>query len=669
MSSIKKLYLDMEIICSKGRFLNNHLNPLTMKTFYILSLLIFSAISTSAQWVQTSAPTIAGKTSSFTANGTVLFMGTYYEGVYKSLDSGATWTLARTGLPFIGIHYTVYAMTSTGGNVYAGTAQGVYKSTDNGSSWNLISSAAYAVNALCTDSGKVFAGTNDGVMVATTGGSTWNFLLTGLSSGGVVSIDAHGSNILAGYVNGSGGGVYVSNNNGTTFNSTNLGWATFAVTHISNTWFAGTVGSYSAGVGNSILMSIDSGITWSARNAGLITYGKNVYALSTIGSSVYAGTLGGIYQLADTSALATNWIDTSGNLSIPFTVHSIIGFGNRIFIGGDVSSGVWETALPVPAQPSAITGNDTVCEGSSQNYNVINVVGVSYTWAFPTGWVQTAGGNTNSITVTAGTGSGNIMVTPFNGNLNGPAQSVAVTVNLLPANAGTITGTGTVCQGQNTVTYSVPVVTNAVNYLWALPAGATGTSNTNSITVDYSLSAISGNITVKGNNLCGDGAPSHLPIVVNAKPATPVITQTGNTLSANSINGNQWYNQNGIINGAVNQNYTPTSTGNYYVIASANGCSSDSSNTIHFVLTAISPIGSDNTIRVFPNPFLNDLFIENLGNKEEVNFYILNVVGQQVLKGSFVESTILNTASFPPGIYLIKVDSRNAFELKSIVRE
>ncbi|WP_337967747.1 T9SS sorting signal type C domain-containing protein [uncultured Flavobacterium sp.] len=91
--------------------------------------------------------------------------------------------------------------------------------------------------------------------------------------------------------------------------------------------------------------------------------------------------------------------------------------------------------------------------------------------------------------------------------------------------AGTISGSGTVCQGQNSVAYSVPAITNATGYTWTLPTGATIATgnNTNSITVNYSSTATSGNVTVKGTNSCGSGSgtvSSNFPVTVNQLPTT-----------------------------------------------------------------------------------------------------------------------------------------------------
>ena len=138
----------------------------------------------------------------------------------------------------------------------------------------------------------------------------------------------------------------------------------------------------------------------------------------------------------------------------------------------------------------------------------------------PTGATGTS--TTNSITVNYGASaiSGNITVKGHNSFGDGAISTLAITVNPLPLSAGTISGTATVCQGQSSVTYTVPVITNATSYIWTLPTGATGTSTTNSITVNYGTSAVSGNITVKGNNSCGNGATSTKAITVNPLPAS-----------------------------------------------------------------------------------------------------------------------------------------------------
>jgi hypothetical protein len=119
-----------------------------------------------------------------------------------------------------------------------------------------------------------------------------------------------------------------------------------------------------------------------------------------------------------------------------------------------------------------------------------------------------------------------------------------------PVAAGTITGPASVCQSTNGVAYSVGAITDATSYVWTLPAGATIAtgSGTNSITVDFSGSAASGNISVYGSSGCASGASSSKAITLNARPV-PVITgaasacvgSTGNSYStAAAMTGYTW---------------------------------------------------------------------------------------------------------------------------------
>jgi len=155
--------------------------------------------------------------------------------------------------------------------------------------------------------------------------------------------------------------------------------------------------------------------------------------------------------------------------------------------------------------------------------------------------------------------------------------------------------------------------------------------------VNYGTSAVSGNITVKGSNSCGDGAISTLPVVVNQTPATPTVTQdTLNNikiLNSSATTGNQWYNKDGEIVGATTQDYTPKSSGDYYVVVSVNGCSSNSSNIMSFIPTGISPTESTRSVKVYPNPVTNELVIEIEGNTVKTDFEVLNSIGQVVFSG------------------------------------
>ena len=167
-----------------------------------------------------------------------------------------------------------------------------------------------------------------------------------------------------------------------------------------------------------------------------------------------------------------------------------------------------------------------------------------------------------------------------------------VLVNHVPGCGGIITGATTVCQGQKSVTYTVSPIANATSYVWTLPSGVTGASNTNSITVNYESNAKSGNITVKGNNLYGDGVVSNLNVIVNSLPnatltaSGPTNFCLGGSVELNAIvaasRAYQWQKGANLIAGATLPSYTATTSGSYRVIVSntLTGCSKTTSSAI-----------------------------------------------------------------------------------------
>jgi len=85
---------------------------------------------------------------------------------------------------------------------------------------------------------------------------------------------------------------------------------------------------------------------------------------------------------------------------------------------------------------------------------------------------------------------------------------------------------------------------------------------------------------------CSSAASSPTTVTVNPTPPTPTITPGGPTtfcqggsvtLTSSSASGNQWYVDGSPIGGAMSQSYVATSSGNYTVVVTANGCSSAAS--------------------------------------------------------------------------------------------
>jgi PKD repeat protein len=115
----------------------------------------------------------------------------------------------------------------------------------------------------------------------------------------------------------------------------------------------------------------------------------------------------------------------------------------------------------------------------------------------------------------------------WNGGVNSEyswTKLITIISNSAPSPAGVITGLNSVCQGSQSIIYKVPPIAGATTYIWTLPSGFSGISNSDSIIVDISTSALSGNITVKGHNNDGDGIASSLFVTVNETPVISFFT-------------------------------------------------------------------------------------------------------------------------------------------------
>jgi hypothetical protein len=135
------------------------------------------------------------------------------------------------------------------------------------------------------------------------------------------------------------------------------------------------------------------------------------------------------------------------------------------------------------------------------------VAGVNYNWAFPSGWVQTGGGTANSVIVTAGSGSGNITVTPSNSCGNGAPQ--ILTVSILSLSVSVTNKTDITCFGRNDGTITISASGGTGPYQLSVDNGDNYIAGTNPYTFSELSANIQYKIRVKDSNGCE--SPAILP--------------------------------------------------------------------------------------------------------------------------------------------------------------
>ncbi len=187
------------------------------------------------------------------------------------------------------------------------------------------------------------------------------------------------------------------------------------------------------------------------------------------------------------------------------------------------------TILPgiLPGPAGEITGQAVVCNYSQAIYCVPYITdATSYIWEYSgTGVIFVEMAKCQSCIILQFTGeatSGILTVRGHNDCGDGlVSPDYPIVVELYPADAGPIAGPIKVNQGQTGVPYSVPVIAYATSYIWSYDGtGVTINGSGNSVTLDFDANATSGWLTVAGNNNCGNGLYTFLPITVD--PYTPI---------------------------------------------------------------------------------------------------------------------------------------------------
>jgi photosystem II stability/assembly factor-like uncharacterized protein len=282
------------------------------KITLILALVAYFATTLSAQWQPTTG-IYGGDVFCSVASNANIFIGTR-QGIYLSVNNGASWTFASNGLPTV----EVFSLATDGNNIYAGTRnKGLFLSTNNGQSWAAINAGINdsTINTIAVGAGKLFVGTYSGIYVSTNNGINWT-RITAVPSGIIKSIITDGSNVFAANAN----GLYKSTDNGNTWNFKQV-----LPTANGYVYFLASSGNkIVAGTGDGVFLSKDKGQTWASMGLN-----QPVSCLAIRDSSVFVGTFEAFNVTSDDGV---SWRTPSDGLTSR-SLYSITLIGANIMLG------------------------------------------------------------------------------------------------------------------------------------------------------------------------------------------------------------------------------------------------------------------------------------------------------------------------------------------------
>lgn len=148
-------------------------------------------------------------------NNNIVYAGTYNDGIYRSTDSGSSWTKVTS------YNYASYMATTPAQPdlVFASAYSYVYRSTDAGITWTiqlagLEGSGHYGLAISPSNSANVFIGNNTGFFKSTNMGSNWFASNHGMNIGNIIGIGVARSLPSTIYVTVEGDAVYKTTDNG-----------------------------------------------------------------------------------------------------------------------------------------------------------------------------------------------------------------------------------------------------------------------------------------------------------------------------------------------------------------------------------------------------------------------------------------------------------------------
>jgi PKD repeat protein len=226
----------------------------------------------------------------------------------------------------------------------------------------------------------------------------------------------------------------------------------------------------------------------------------------------------------------------------------------------------------------------------------------------------------------------------------------------------------TICEG-STVSFSDSSA-DATSWSWAFAGGNPATSTAQHPSVTYSTAGTY-NVSLTATNAIGSGMLTKSAHILVAANPLPVITASGNVLTATGINTYQWYINGVPIPGATSATYTAIDGGAYTVQGTNTaGCTGTSTAYNH------SKLGLSNTLRnagyeLYPNPTTGTFTITGSGlHTAAIVLTCYNSIGAVVRReeleavNGHIQSTI-NWSSLPRGAYTISIQDGDRKPVRS----
>jgi len=242
-------------------------------------------------------------------------------GVFISTDNGMNWENCNKGI----INTDIYEFASRGNTLFAGTySNGLYRSTDNGKNWQYINdtSLIFGITSITIEQKNVYVGNNKGLFCSSDDGETWTSKIEGKI---IESVIAKGDVLIAATLN----GFLRSTDNGISWTASHPRLMLHLLSRFGDIFLADAFGG-------ELFRSTDEGLTWDTSKVDL----KNQYVNSFMddGINIYALTNSSFNPFISTDKGAS-WKEIKEDKKL-YAFRNLV-ITDKYFIASNGASGVY----------------------------------------------------------------------------------------------------------------------------------------------------------------------------------------------------------------------------------------------------------------------------------------------------------------------------------------
>ena len=228
------------------------------------------------------------------------------------------------------------------------------------------------------------------------------------------------------------------------------------------------------------------------------------------------------------------------------------------------------------------------------------------------------------------------------------------------------------CEGYE-VHFSDLSTQNPTGWSWSFPGGTPATSNQENPVVVYETEGVY-DVTLVATNSAGSNEMLKEDYMdISFTPEQPEITEEDFVLVSSATDGNQWYMDGEIIDGATEQTYAPVENGTYSLTVTQGTCVSEFATDYVVMWVSIAEQYAKQVVKVYPTPNQGRFTLEiNTSIPEVLSMKVYDATNSIVYQEDKIQvngpfKNQVELGDLPNGVYFMVLEGTTSQYFQKVV--